>query len=505
LNIFGRLIVRAACVLSLLGCTYVPFDTPRKDSVALPVDGTRAALISKRLTGGQEDRVALAPLADGIDALGARLGMIEAAERSIDLKTFLIKPDIAGTLIWLKLYEAAERGVKIRLLFDDVFTTMRDDQIATLDAHPNVEIRAFNPLSRNTVTAGNFLLDFGRVNRRMHNKAMIADGSFAIIGGRNIADEYYQVGIDHEFADFDLFLTGAPVRQLSSAFDLYWNDRWALPLSALVSGDDGPLAAALGSFRERADSQEAEVYRRAVGSTFLADLRAGRVPLFDGRARVVVDDPDKLRRPPGKGPFVVGEALYQMMNRAQRDVLVLTPYFVPEEYGAAFFEGLVRRGVRVRVVTNSLASTNHAYVHGAYVRYRDRLLSAGVEFLEVRSDAAKVTGVADANLTMHTKLVIVDDRSLFVGSTNLDPRSIRQNTEIGTVIESPDLARGIRQRVDLIARDYAFRLDRDKAGETLWRYEGTGRREVFRGEPLAGLWDILVAAISALLPIESQL
>ena len=496
---------RVACLLLVMGCTYVPFDAPREVSRALPSEGTAAAGTSALLTGGDSERVALVPLASGNDALGARLRMIESAERSIDIKTFLIKPDTAGTLIWLKLYEAAERGVRVRLLFDDVFTTARDEQIATLDAHPNVEIRAFNPLSRNSPTAVNFLLDFGRVNRRMHNKAMITDGAFAIIGGRNIADEYYQIGIDHEFADFDLFVAGGPVQDLSSAFDLYWNDPWTLPLSAIATVEDAPLADALERFRSREASDEVRVYQRALESTYLADVRAGRIPYFEGRARVVVDDPAKLRTPPDEGPFDIGVELYQTMNRAKREVLVLTPYFVPEDYGAAYFEALARRGVRVRIVTNSLASTNHAYVHGAYARYRDRLLRAGVEFLEVRSDAAKLVGAAEADLTMHTKLVVVDNRLLFVGSPNLDPRSIRQNTEIGMVIDSPALAGNIRDRVDDVAADYAFKVAIDESGETTWLYEGASARELRRKEPLASGWRVFVATVAGWLPIESQL
>ena len=183
----------------------------------------------------------------------------------------------------------------------------------------------------------------------------------------------------------------------------------------------------------------------------------------------------------------------------------MTPYFVPEDYGAEFFERLVSRGVRVRIATNSLASTNHPYVHGAYARYRDRLLAAGVEFLEARSDAAKLTGAADADLTMHTKMMIVDDRYLFVGSPNIDPRSIRQNAEIGILIDSPELARSIRVRVDEIARDYAFEVSTAPDGRTVWRYRGSAGQELFRKEPLATGWDIFVSTVAGWLPIEMQL
>lgn len=497
--------IGAALVLALAGCVTVPIDTTREVTRAQPSEGTEAAATATLLTGGRANGVAMAPLADGNDALGARLQMIGTAERSIDIKTFLIKPDIVGALLWLELYEAAERGVKVRLLFDDVFTTAMDDQIAALDRHPNIDVRVFNPVSRNSPAAVSFLLDFSRVNRRMHNKALVTDGSFAIIGGRNIADEYYQIGIDHEFADFDLFIAGPPVRDVSAAFDLYWNDPWAIPISTFATGDDRPIADAIRRYRATANTEEARVYQRALSSTYIADIRAGEIPLFPGTAHVFVDDPAKLRTPPSKGPFVVAEALYHTMNKARDEVFVISPYFVPEDYGARFFERLVERGVRVRIATNSLASTNHAYVHGAYAEYRERLLAAGVEFLEARVDAARVTGSSNADLTMHTKLAIIDDRWLFVGSPNFDPRSIRQNAEIGIVIDSPALALSIRERVEEIAKDYAFTLSQDTRGRTLWSYDGTARQEVFSREPSASLWDRILSTFAALLPIESQL
>lgn len=499
-----RLALGSLGLLVLVACTHVSFEGQREVSRALPADGTRAAATASRLTGGSE-RLAMVPLADGNDALGARLGMIEEAERSIDIKTFLIKPDIAGALVWLELFEAAERGVKIRLLYDDVFTTLRDDQIAALDAHPNVEIRVFNPLSRSSPAALSYVLEFARVNRRMHNKAMIVDGAFAIVGGRNIADEYYQIGTDNEFADFDLFVAGGSVRDLSAAFDLYWNDIWAVPLSTFRNGDTGALAAAVQGFRLRTDAPAAAVYRRAMGSSYLAGLRDGSVPHFLGHAAVAVDDPQKLRTPPGRGPYVVGEALFGAMRKAEHEVLVLTPYFVPEDYGATFFEDLVRRGVRVRIVTNSLASTNHPYVHGAYERYRRRLLAAGVEFHEVRADAPRLNGVGDRPLTMHTKRTVVDGRVLFVGSSNIDPRSIRQNSEIGLIIESAALAAHVLERIEAQVTDYAFSVSADEHGALRWRFEGAERSELLYREPPAGAWARLLAVLAAWLPIESQL
>ncbi|MEM8580006.1 MAG: phospholipase D family protein [Pseudomonadota bacterium] len=500
------LLPAAACALILSACTYVPFETDRPVERAIPAEDTRIARLVRSRTGGPgTDKVLLAPLTDGTDALGARLRIIEQAERSIDLMTFLIKPDTAGALIWLELYAAAERGVKIRLLYDDVFTSARDDEIATLDAHPNVEIRTFNPLSRNSTRTMNFLLDFERVNRRMHNKAMIVDGSLAIIGGRNIADEYFQIRTKNEFADFDLLVAGGPVADLSAAFDLFWNDTWAVRLASLAEGDDTPLRDAQKEFLREAESEEAVIYQRAVNAPYLRDLQTGREQSFPGTARVVVDTPGKLRNSPGKGPFTIGDSFYNTLMRAEDTVLVVTPYFVPEHYGAEVFEDLIARGVRVRVATNSLAANNHPYVHGGYAPYRARLLRSGVEFLEVRSDAPSLTIGVDTPLVLHSKLAIVDGRVLFVGSTNIDPRSIRQNTEIGMVVESEALAQGILQRIEENSRDYAFSVQLDEKGDLIWRYDGMAGAEVFTDEPGATGWQKMLAALAGWLPIEQQL
>ncbi len=490
----------------LVACTYVPFERDRPTELALAkTDTLISSVVSRKLVSNSGSEIVMVPLADGNDALAARFRMIENAERSIDIKTFLIKPDIAGTLFWLELYNAAERGVKIRLIYDDVFTSASDEDIATLDAHPNVEIRTFNPLSRNSTTVGNFIFDFARVNRRMHNKAMIVDGAMAIIGGRNIADEYYQIRTSNEFADFDLLVGGEPISELSKAFDLYWNDEWAVPIARLYDGEDTSLTEAVKRFNQRAESDEVLIYQRAMDSRFIADLKAGRVRTFRGEARVIVDNPEKLRNPPGKGPFTIGNSYYNTLLGAKSEVLVITPYFVPEDYGARVFEDLKARGVRVRIMTNSLAANNHAYVHGGYAPYRSRLLDAGVEILEVRTDAPELIVGSDTPLVLHTKLAIIDRDTLFVSSTNVDPRSIRQNTEVGMVIKSPQLANNILTRFDTLAPDYAFNVIKGEGGDLEWRYGGQSGVEIFRSEPGATAWSKFVAKVAEWLPVEPLL
>lgn len=498
--------VLVGILMCLSACTYVPFETNLPTENALPpAQSTVSRLESATGTKLSGNQVVLAPLGNGNDALGARLRMIEQAEASIDLKTFLIKPDTAGALVWLALYDAAERGIKIRVLYDDVFTSARDEQIATLDAHPNVEIRTFNPLSRNSTLAVNLLLDFKRVNRRMHNKAFIVDGTLAIVGGRNIADEYYQIETESEFADFDLFVAGPPVEQLSDAFDLFWNDKWAVPVKNFARADSATLSETVAALSAVPDVPAAKVYSGAVNSQYLKDLRERKRPSYRGAAYVVTDEPEKLRRPPGQGPFTVGNAFYNTLLSAKREVLIVTPYFIPENYGAEILEGLVARGLRVRILTNSLVSTNHAYVHGGYAKYRNRLLQSGVEFFEVRADAPLIAEGSQTPLVLHSKLAIIDSDKLFVSSTNIDPRSIRQNTEIGMIIESGELASNLLNQWNAEAGDYVFDVVAGPDGEPVWRYEGAGVSEIYNGEPNAGFLRKLLATLTGWLPVEHQL
>lgn len=505
MNIVQRGLVYCGLSLLIYACTHVPFDSSKEITRALPADGTSAQRLISDLTGNDPQKVVMAPLFDGNDALGARLRMIETAERSIDLQTFLIKPDLAGSIIWLALYSAAERGIKVRLLFDDVFTTAQDNQIATLNAHPNVEIRVFNPLSRNSPVAVNFLLDFARVNRRMHNKLMITDGSYALVGGRNIADEYYSIDTKHDFADFDLFVAGKPVQNLSSSFDAYWNDAWSLPFAAIQDADVSPLEEAFAQFQNRALTKEVEIYDRALNSTYLRQLQNGQVPVYFGTAQVASDDPEKLRTPPGLGPFVVGNAFYNSLGRAQDRVTILSPYFIPEDYGADYLESLVRRGVKVTVVTNSLASTNHPYTHGHYAKYRKRLLKAGVSFAEVRAFEPATNLNPGTPLTLHTKLALVDDEYIFVGSTNIDPRSIRQNTEVGVLIHSPDLAGEIQTQLDAALPIYTYSPALNEVGDVYFDDTTTQNGTILQREPSVGFWRQLVSTLSGWLPIERQL
>lgn len=498
--------------MAVSACTLnVPLDAPRTEShvTDLPVNRAQKAAIV-RAAGSRSGETSFVELIDGNDGLGARLRMIDSARHSVDLQYFLIKPDLAGGLLVSALEKAANRGVRVRFLIDDVFTTATDDQIALLDSHPNIEIRLFNPLSRSTGLVGNYLMDFSRVNRRMHNKSLTTDRVASIIGGRNIADEYYDIGISHSFADFDIFLAGEVVAEVGAAFDLFWNDIFAVPVSALA---EQRSPEEFTDIREDVDERVRQAartaYANAVNSRYLADVRSGRIRAGNARADIVTDTPEKLKVPVRGGPRVLAETLMRKFMAAENEVILLTPYFVPEDWGRRRFIELAERGVRVRIITNSLASTNHPYVNAGYHRHRIPLLRAGVELYEVRVDApshlAKSTGSVEPDLTMHTKLAIIDGQEIFVGSLNFDPRSIKINSELGVFIESEAFGQTLVGGIDREIKNFVYRLELDDKDRINWIYEGTSGREVRRSAPGASVWRHLIVGITALLPVEGQL
>ena len=497
-------------VLSVGACSSPNLNSEKPVSrfIAAP-DGSFLQRTSREFIAKDSAKSVMAPLTDGNQALGSRLRLIEQAETSIDLQYFLGKPDLAGALLAEALLRAADRGVRVRFILDDVFTSVADDGLMLLDQHPNIEVRIFNPTRRPFHKMIGYLTEFRRVNRRMHNKTFTVDGAFSIIGGRNVADEYYQLNADTEFADFDLIMSGPVVEEIGKAFDLYWNDGWSVPLGQLSK----PLTSS--EFEDNRAELTARLkparstYEKAYYDPYLVKLRRGEMPIFSGKTKVVTDRPEKLKAPVREGQRDVAEALLRKMQNANSDILLLTPYFVPEDYGAKFFSELAKRGVRVRIVTNSLAATNHAYVHAGYRRHRASLLEDGVELYEVRADSLQALGLvpADSNtgLVMHTKLAVIDQTELFVGSLNFDPRSIKQNTEFGVFIHSPELVKGVVPHPDENLAKFTYRVMLRSDGDIEWHYSGAGKTSITRNEPGASFLKLLVVGISALLPIEGQL
>ncbi len=449
------------------------------------------------------------PLLEGLDALGVRLAMIDRAERSIDVQYFLMKPDSAGALFAMKLLEAADRGVRVRFLLDDIFTTVDDTAFLVMNQHPNIEIRLFNPVGRGGIYYLSYLGNFKLANRRMHNKSFTVDNRVSVVGGRNIADEYFELLKEAEFRDFDIFAAGPVAEDISATFDRFWNHKLAVPMEAFAGNKALPdLVAARAELDQAALEVADSIYARALASPLMRDVFDRKVELFPADGKVLTDDPEKLLQKISVDHQLLVTALAAVIDDATSEVVVITPYFIPGERGVQFWRSIADRGIRVVVITNSLASNNHVPVHAAYARYRHAMIAAGAELYEVRVDSSKLPeGSAQASydsMTLHTKGLLVDRRLTFVGSLNLDPRSIDINTEFGVLIDNADLAGGIAERFFASLPGFAYRVTENESGKLRWTVQIDGKEVVEKNEPQAGKWLRFKAFLSRILP-EGQL
>jgi putative cardiolipin synthase len=490
------------------GCATISFDQPKNASYAI-VDVTDTTLAKSiaawtREHGGNSG---FYPLIEGMDALGVRLYLAEQAEKSIDLQYFLMKDDSAGMVISAALLKAADRGVRVRFLLDDVFTTAPDRILMLLNQHPKIEIRIFNPISRSGIYSLNFLGDFRRANRRMHNKSFTVDNSASIVGGRNIADEYFQLKTDSMFIDLDTLAVGPVVADISSAFDEFWNHALALPVEQLVHNKtDERLADFVEEVREEVVEIADSIYRQAVQSELLQDLIADRIPLFPAQGEVIFDSPDKLTTKVAKEQMRLARHLGEVIRNAEQEVMFITPYYVPGVDGLQFAREMVDRGIRIVIVTNSLASTNHVTVHAGYTGYRRSVIEAGVELYEARANATAEIGgdTSIETLTLHTKAILIDRRRLFIGSLNLDPRSIQINAEMGLLIHSEEMTDAMSQGIEKRITDSTYRVLLNEDGDLEWHAYIGNERVVETKEPLTSWWLRAKAWFLKIAP-ESQL
>ncbi|HLZ44986.1 MAG TPA: phospholipase D family protein [Gemmatimonadales bacterium] len=459
-------------------------------------------------TGG---RSAFRLLPTGVDAFVARAVLIELAERSLDLQYYIFHPDETGSLIIDRLIAAADRGVRVRILLDDWGTLeKRDDMVAALDAHPNIDVRLFNPYRHRSglLRLAELLTSFARVNRRMHNKQFIADGIATILGGRNIGDEYFSRG-ELDFQDVDV-LGGGPIAQQSTAsFEAYWASDFAVSISRLgtfASVDPATFALARGRLRDRCEQLHDSTYARALaGSDLARDLRAHNLHLHWADARVIADPPDKLKQPAGtRSERYLRGQITPYVLAARSDLLAVSPYFVPGKAGVALFGERRRDGIGVRVLTNSLAATDVWLVHAGYMKYRRPLLEEGVRLYELRPEAAGAGGrrasratIGSSRASLHGKTFVFDRASVFIGSVNLDPRSLDQNTEVGVLVHSPELAAEVAALFERWASpQMAYEVTEGSNGDLHW----TGG---YTSEPGAGFWRSLAAKFFSHLPIDA--
>jgi len=419
-----------------------------------------------------------------------------------------MKNDTAGAVMVNALLKSADRGVRVRFLLDDIFTTVPDRTFLLMDQHPNIEIRIFNPLSRRGIWAFNYIGDFSQANRRMHNKSFTVDNAISVVGGRNIADEYFQLKKDSVFVDFDVLALGPIVADISKSFDQYWNHSRAVPVEQFITAKKNEdLQTVRANVAAKLDDIYETVYRKALNSQLLQDLIADRQPLFVGPARVLADNPDKLINKIDEAHMQLAKDLRGVVRRAETEIIFISPYYVPGDRGVQLIRDLVAKGVRVVILTNSLASNNHVPVHSAYARYRRDVVKAGAELYEMRANAARELEGDEKGpevLTLHTKAFLIDRRYLFVGSLNLDPRSIEINAEMGLLIDCEPMVRPFTHGAEERLSAVTYRVLVNDKGKLEWHTRIDKQEVIETKEPLTGWWLRFKAWFMKIAP-ESQL
>ena len=450
-------------------------------------------------------------LSHGREAFIVRLALADLAERSLDMQYYMWDGDTTGRIIVDRVVKAANRGVRVRLLVDDPYYKASDAVKAALDAHPNVEIRLFNPLTNRNWSALDFIFDFGRVNRRMHNKLVVVDNAAAIVGGRNIGDIYYGVNTIANYRDLDVLAVGPVVRDLSGVFDRYWNSPSTVPIAAIVDRAYGAadLDAILHRLHEEIDAAD---YPYPIDQD-LDELAAQGAEVRDNlvwaHGRVIADDPEAVTH--GKESDDVVAFIRGRVAQLKEELLVESPYFVLPARAQATVKALHERNVRMRVLTNSLASNDMLPAHSGYAKTRRRLLENGMELYELRPDTdafrpgwSFLSGRSPAAL--HTKAMAFDREAVFIGSFNLDPRSAVINTEAGLYIESKELAERLTSYMATgVVPANSYRVLLDPNGKIVWETAREGQRILYRNEPETGFRRRFVAGLWKLLPINSQL
>lgn len=452
----------------------------------------------------------------GVNALGLRLALIDRARTSIDLQYYIWKSDTAGQLLENRLLAAADRGVKVRLLLDDVGIKPSDSYLRTLDSHPNIEVRVFNPLSLRKLPRLGFLLEFHRVNRRMHNKSITVDGQLTIIGGRNVGDEYFEARQDMDHDDLDVLVVGPPVPEVTHSYNLYWHSRAAAPAALLTwtspTSDDLPL------LRKQLAQHEARMkgtpYYRALMENPFRDWPRTPARLLWGQARVYYDPPEKADAWAGPSTPHLMPQLIPLADVTHKELFIVSAYFIPGKDGMKYLRKLRQRGIRVVVFTNSLSSTEVPWVHCGYAKYRKPLLRMGVELHEAKPNASLISrspaGARRAGLrgssgaSLHAKTFVADRHRTFIGSLNFDPRSLNLNTELGMVFENQELGTRMAQAIDEHLRTDSFKLQLD-GNRLMWVTQEKGREVRYLDEPATTWSKRLFIRTVALLPIESQL
>lgn len=509
-----RLLV-CLCAIMLSACSVLP-DVPAEPSYAYT--NPEQTSLGKRWQAELEKQPGLSGfslLDDSLDAFVARVVMIETAEHTLDVQYYTIQDDQVGRLIVQRLLAAADRGIRVRVLIDDIYGNRADKAMRLLEAHPQVEIRLFNPWEnrKGIGKAIETVLNISRLNHRMHNKLMVADNAVAILGGRNIGDEYFNLNPDLDFHDIDVLAVGPVVIDASTSFDQFWNSEWARPIKA--DFDEERMDELRVFLANHIENLRDSTYVKALADSSVAKaLRDHSEKLIYASAKVIADLPEKVvkgERAAHRANATFLSQLENVMPDPEKYLWISSPYFVPGDEGVRSLSALVKKGVDVQVLTNSFAANDVQLVHSGYAPYRKDLLSNGVGLFELKRDHDQVQPVrkrlfGSANASLHAKAFVMDDETVVIGSANMDPRSFKYNTEIALLITSEELAKQLTEWFRTVMHPQAsYKVTLNEANQLQWYEESAMQPKTWDKEPETSWWDRLKIKVFSWLPIESQI
>ena len=517
MKLSAQLISLFSVCLLLVGCaTSIPKGYDRNVSTAYGNPGeTELGRFFQAEMEGHPGKSGVVLLTTGEWGFRARAGLANQAEKTIDVQYYIWEVDTAGSILAERILRAADRGVRVRMLLDHVTTKETDFKFARMDFHPNIEIRVFNPFVNRRFRTLEFLFRLERMNHRMHNKAFIVDNALAIVGGRNIGDNYFGVDVAANFRDLDLVMAGPVVQDVSRSFDRYWNSEYAVPVRALIDERLSPQ-----EYRERKTRlyrwvKDIEDFPYPVDTSsdvVMAKLEEVRGDFIWAPARALYDEPDKLATKEED----VAEYLLDLASEKRHEVMVEAAYVILGPDGVERARINNERGIKQRLLTNSLATNDVAAAHAGYTKYRRDILRNGVELYELRPDANSVRNnwsvlAGRSQASLHTKASVIDRELVTIGSFNIDPRSFALNTEIVILVESPELAAQVLDYMEegtLPENSYRVMLEMDEETSVerlVWVTEVDGEEARYYSEPEVGLWRRFSTWLMGLLPIEKHL
>lgn len=483
-----------------------------KVSCALTAEESRQTLLGETIQSQAKrhpNLTGIRALSNPHDAFAARALLTQVVEKTLDIQYYIWRKDITGMLLLEALHEAADRGVRVRLLLDDNGTRKLDEELTALAQHSNIQVRLFNPFRIRHPKWLGFITNFTRANRRMHDKLFVADNQVAIVGGRNIGDEYFGATDSLLFADLDVVAVGDIVPQVSADFDRYWASKAVSPIQSVIPGAKLDLESLTSRASNIEENPAAESYVAAISeSDLIRELLEGELRFDWSPVSMLSDDPAKglgLANP----DRLINNQLEQIIGQPQHQVTLISPYFVPTKAGSQTFVDMVKRGIKVRILTNSLDATDVVAVHAGYAKHRHNLLAGGVDLYEMRRGThskikpKKLGPFGSSATSLHAKTFAIDSQRVYVGSFNFDPRSTHLNTELGFVIDSPTLAKTIEQYFDHDIPANAYKVSLNDQAQLIWiEDQPNNKRIIYQHEPAASFWRRVRSKFWSILPIE---